>query len=129
MSPVQVLVVLSTMVVINQAATLKYENQSSVAAGYDAGKMANKILNNKTYFLYENYTTTTTSYYFNATDFRNDFNFSEINATDIFESINNPNVTALPVLKSNWISSILKEVVKGTVEGARKIFLGGVGIM
>ncbi|XP_003242537.1 uncharacterized protein LOC100573828 [Acyrthosiphon pisum] len=101
MFPVQVLVVLSTMIILNQSATLKYENQSSVAAGYDADKMTYEILNNMTYISNGNYSETTSPYYFNVTEFLENVDFSEINATDIFESINNSNETALPVLKSN----------------------------
>ncbi|XP_003245999.1 uncharacterized protein LOC100570960 [Acyrthosiphon pisum] len=108
MYSVQVLVVLSTMVIINQAATLKYENQSSVTASYDTDKMAYEILNNKTYISNGNYSETTSPYYFNVTEFLENVDFSEINSTDIFESINNSNETALPVLKSNFLGSIFR---------------------
>ncbi|CAI6356256.1 unnamed protein product [Macrosiphum euphorbiae] len=116
MSPVQVLVVFSMMIIINQAATLKYENQPSGAAGYDADKMAYEILNNKTYISNGNFSGTTSPYYYNATDFLENIDYSEINLTDIFEFINNSNETALPVLKSGAVTNILMDIAEDSAK-------------
>jgi len=55
MFPVQLLVVLSTVIIINHAATLNYENQKLFATSYEAGKT--EKLNNKAYN--QNYIETT----------------------------------------------------------------------
>jgi len=124
MSPVQVLVVLSTMIIINQAATLKFEDQTSVTASYDADKMAYEL--NKPYISNDNYSETTRPYYFNATDFLENIDYSKINVTDMFEYIDNSNETALPVLKSGWsnfFKTLGKTIGEKAVEKlAEKIF-------
>jgi len=47
MFPVQILVVLSTMIILNQAATLKYENLKSVTPSYEDIKEAYEMINDK----------------------------------------------------------------------------------
>jgi len=69
---VQILVVLSTVIIINQAATFIYDNQNSF---------------NKTYDANGNYSEITRPYYFNA--------------TDLIENFKNVNKTFLPFLKSH----------------------------
>jgi len=125
MFPVQVLVVLSTMIIFNHAATLKHENQTSGAASYEADKMAYEI--NKTYISNGNYSQTTRPYYFNATDLIENFDFSKINATDIFEYTNNSNETALPVLKSSLLNVLFKDFSSQVVKDIASNIVTSVG--
>jgi len=86
MFPVQVLVVLSMMIIINEAATLKYKNQTSATTSYGVDKDTYKTLNNKTDYNLNYVSETTPSY--------------ELSTPDLFPFVVKPNETALPVLKS-----------------------------
>ncbi|XP_008182185.1 uncharacterized protein LOC100569782 [Acyrthosiphon pisum] len=88
MFPVQLLVVLSTMIILNQAATLNYENLKSVTPKYEDNKEAYKMLSNKTY---------------NKSEIEASY---DINTTDSYGNIINSNETALPMLKSIPISVV-----------------------
>ncbi|CAI6354103.1 unnamed protein product [Macrosiphum euphorbiae] len=93
MFPVQILVVLSTMIIINQAATLNYEHETSVTTSYEVDKEAYEMINDKTYY------NSNKSYEIEAS-----FDF---NTTDSNGNIINSNETALPVVKSFPFTPIL----------------------
>jgi len=98
MFPVQVLVVLSTMIVINQAATLNYETQQSVTPSNLVDKEAYEMLNQKTSIGNGDYSQISPPYDVNATEFLDD-------------SVE----TALPALKSfPWllVTDVLRNALK-----------------
>lgn len=71
MFPVQLLVVLSTMIIIHRVATLNNENQASVATNnnYEVDKDGYEMLNNKTSYNYSNdKSKIIPSYYFKTTN-------------------------------------------------------------
>ncbi|CAI6355282.1 unnamed protein product [Macrosiphum euphorbiae] len=86
MFPVQLLVVLSTMIIINQAATLNYKNLISVTPSYEDYKEAYKMISDKTNYNSNKNSEIEASY--------------DINTTDSDGNIINSNETALPMLKS-----------------------------
>ncbi|CAI6353835.1 unnamed protein product [Macrosiphum euphorbiae] len=96
MFPVQILVVLSMMIIINQAATLNYDNQKSFITIYDADTMKYVMLNNKTY---------------NANGTNSEITHTNnFHATDLIKNVNNSNKTFLTDL-----NKILSELPRGKV--------------
>jgi len=86
MFPVQILVVLSMIIIINQAATLNYDNQKSFLPIFDANRMEEIMLYNKTYNANGNYSKITYPYY-------------DSNATGLSKLFKNSNKTiVLPFL-------------------------------
>jgi len=103
MFPVQVLVVLSAMIIINHAATLNYENRKSATTNNEVFKMIKKMINDKIYDnLKDNNSDIAASYDFNTTD-----SYGNIIDSDEDE-------TALPVLKSMpWL--LIGEIIGNTL--------------
>jgi len=101
MFPVQVLVVLSTMIIINQSATLNYENQTSATTSYGVDKETYKMLSNKINYNLNDVSKILPSY--------------GLNKIDSYGHIINSNVTGLPVLKRFSLLELLPAVIS-TVE-------------
>jgi len=89
----QILVVLSTMIIINQAATLNYEHGTSVTTSYEVDKEEYEMISDKTYFN-------------SNKSYENEASY-DYNTTDSNGNIINSNETALPVVKSFPIIPVL----------------------
>jgi len=109
----QVLIVLSTIIIIHQAATYNNDNQISVTTNYEVDKDGHKMLNNKAFYNYSNGSSESTpSYYFNA--------------KDLYGYIKNSNQTASPVLKttiSDKFMDLIMEIINPTAVGFPHHFL------
>ncbi|CAI6356555.1 unnamed protein product [Macrosiphum euphorbiae] len=100
MFPMQVLIVLSTIIIVHQTAKLNNENQTPVTTNYEFDKDGHEMLNNKTFYNYSNGSSeSTTSYYFNI--------------KNLFGNYTNSNETASPVSKyiiSDNIKGIIRDI-------------------
>jgi len=101
------MVVLSMMIIINQAATLNYEKKTSVTTSYGVDNDTYKMLKNKTDYNLNDVSEITPSYDFNT--------------TDLYGNIVNSNETALPVLKS-FPFGIIPDIVGPIIALATEIF-------
>jgi len=98
MFPVQVLVVLSTMIIIHSVATLNNENQVPVATNnYEVDKDGYEMLNNKTSY--------------DSSEITPSYDFKTTNS---FVNITNSKKTTLPVIsKPSVLTDYLKRLTHG----------------
>jgi len=104
MFPVQLLVILSTIIIINQAAILNYENLKSVTPSYEHYENYNTMFYNKTYYYNLN----------NNSEIEASYDF---NTTDSYGNIISSNATALPMFKRIplWLVGDIISMVVDTI--------------